>query len=142
MIETGEMESPPEAWHTIIGLQFENLVVNNRKILHRLLGIKANEIVMGNPYFQTSTNKHEKCQIDYLIQTKFNTLYLCEIRFSKHEINAKVIDEVEGKVKKLLIPKRFSIRTVLVHVNGVTDKVIAREYFSHIIDFGDFLNAL
>jgi len=90
VVESGEMENLPAAWDTIIALAFENLVVNNRKTLHRLLNIPANEIVRCNPYLQTETKQSRGCQIDYLIQTKHDTLYLCEVKFSKHAIDRQV----------------------------------------------------
>ena len=39
-------------WDTIMGLQFENLITHNRKILWRLLGISLEELVMEGPFFQ------------------------------------------------------------------------------------------
>jgi AAA+ ATPase superfamily predicted ATPase len=138
-IEMDEMPRLPAGWETILGLQFENLVINNRKILHRLLNIPPGELVMCNPYLQTGTKQHARCQIDYLVQTKFNTLYVCEIKFSKTEIDGQVIKEVQDKINKLAMIKGFSVRPVLIHVNGVSDSIIFSDFFAHIIDFSDFL---
>lgn len=124
------------AWDSIMGFQFENLVLDNRKSIHELLSINPDEIINDNPFFQTKTKRNAACQIDYLIQTKFNSLYICEIKFSKNKIDAAVIHEVETKIKNLKFLKGFSCRPVLIHVNGVTDEVIERDYFSHIIDLG------
>lgn len=137
-IEMEEMAALPAGWQTILGLQFENLVINNRKILHKLLQIPLNEIVMSNPYIQTKTKQRTACQIDYLVQTRFNTLYLCEIKFSKTEISNTVIKEVQEKITRLAVPRGFSIRPVLIHVNGVSDSVLAADFFAHIIDFEEF----
>ena len=82
-IEIGAMDDLPQGWESIIGLQFETLVINNRKKLISLLGIPPHEIVISNPYLQSPTKNQGKCQIDYMIQTQFNTLYVCEIRFYK-----------------------------------------------------------
>lgn len=137
-IELDEMDALPAGWETILGLQFENLVINNRKILHRLLHIPAHEIVMCNPYFQKATKLYPACQIDYLIQTRFNTLYVCEIKFSREEIGNKVIKDVQAKFDKLAVAKGFSIRPVLIHVNGVADSVFASNFFANIINFSEF----
>lgn len=137
LIEIDEMPALPNSWESILGLQFENLVINNRKTLHRLLNIPPAEIVMGNPYLQTATKQHEKCQIDYLVQTRFNTLYVCEIKFSKTEIGSAVINEVQDKISKLVVTKGFSIRPVLIHVNGVSDQVLNKNFFANVIDFSD-----
>jgi len=132
--KSGSIEVPE--WYTIMGLQFENLVLNNRPLLYSLLGLDLNEIEYDNPYFQTKTKAKRGCQIDLLIQTKFNTLYLCEIKFSKNEIGPSVIQEVEEKMKRMVLPRGFSVRPVLIHVNGVTEAVEDAGFFSHIIDFG------
>ena len=127
------------SWTGVMGNQFENLVLNNAKLLHNLLRIDPNEIIYDNPYFQRPTKKHAGCQIDYLIQTKFNTLYLCEIKFSKEPVPVSVIKEVEQKIGRLAKGKHFSIRPVLIHVNGVADAVVESDFFAHIIDFSQFL---
>jgi len=131
-----DREELPSNWHTIMGLQFENLVLNNRKSIYRLLGIKTGEIKIDNPYFQHKTLKHPGVQIDYIIQTKFNTLYIIEIKFKKEKIGTEVIREVKEKINSIFVPRGYSIRNVLIHVNGVTESVEESHFFSHIIDFG------
>jgi hypothetical protein len=68
-----------------------------------------------------------------MIQTKFGNLYICEVKFSKKEIDSSIISEVQGKIDVLNFPKGFSCRPVLLHVNGVTDDVIDANYFYKII---------
>ena len=108
----------PSGWQSIMGLAFESLVINHSRELHSLLRISPDELICAGPYFQTRTKKREGCQIDFLIQTKFDTLYLCEIKFSKKELGTEV----------------------LIHVNGVTDELLSREYFAHVVSFADFLS--
>jgi AAA+ ATPase superfamily predicted ATPase len=127
-------------WESIISLQFENLVLNNDAYVIERLGVPAEEVLFSNPYFQKKTKMHSGCQIDLLIQTKFNSLYICEIKFSKSEIDLSVIDEVNNKIDKLDIPKNFSYRPVLIHVNGVSRAIVESGYFSNIIAFGDLLS--
>jgi hypothetical protein len=131
-----DREEIPSGWHTIMGLQFENLVLNNRKSIYRLLGIKSGEIKIDNPYFQHKTSKMSNVQIDYMIQTKFNTIYLIEIKFKKEKIGIDIIKEVKEKIRNLSLPRGYSVRSVLIHVNGVTEPLEESHYFSHIIDFG------
>ena len=137
-IEKGRMLSVP-AWHAIMGLQFENLVINNFRLLDNVLGIRSEEIIYDNPFFKKPTKMQLGCQIDYLIQTQFNTLYVCEIKFSTDAISVEVIKEVQEKIARLKIPKGYSIRPVLIHVNGVTPAVTESDFFAHVIAFGDFL---
>lgn len=142
-IELGTFEerniSSFPGWSTIMGLQFENLVLNNRKRVQQLLVLDANDIVSDGGYFQRKTERMPGCQIDYLIQTRFDTLYVCEVKFSKNEIKENILDEVSEKIKRLKTPKNFSIRPVLIHVNGVNDGVEESGFFSKIISFGDLL---
>jgi AAA+ ATPase superfamily predicted ATPase len=126
-------------WQSAMGLQFENLVLSNRKAVQQLLGIDPSEIVNDNPFFQRKTKNRQGCQIDYMIQTKFGTCYLCEIKFSAQEITKSVIDEVKQKIKSLALPRNMSVRPVLIHVNGIDEYVKKNDFFSYIIDFNDLL---
>ncbi|HCC24710.1 MAG TPA: ATPase, partial [Holosporales bacterium] len=128
-------------WDTIMGFQFENLVLNNRPLIHKALNIQADEIISENPFYQHKTARTPGCQIDYLIQTKFGSLYVCEIKFSKSAINGSVIQEVQKKIDNLKRPKGYSCRPVLIHVNGVTNHVIEEEYFASIIDVSRFFSS-
>lgn len=130
----------PVGWATIMGLQFENLVLNNRQAIQKLLSIHPGDIKIDNPYFQRPTSKKPGVQIDYMIQTRHNTLYLCEIKFHKERVGNEIIEEMQEKLSALTLPRGFSTRMVLIHVNGVTDEVEEAEYFSHIIDFSQLLS--
>lgn len=129
----------PIGWTTIMGLQFENLVLNNRKTIQKLLSIPPEDIRIDNPYFQRGSKKKRGVQIDYMIQTRFNTLYICEIKFYKEPIGVEIIQELQEKLKALMLPRGFSIRVVLIHVNGIREEVIEEGFFSHIIDFSQLL---
>ncbi len=124
---------------TIMGLQFENLVLNNRKYIHTLLNIRPEDVISEGPYFQRKTERQPGCQIDYLIQTKFDCLYVCEIKFSKHEIKKSIIEEVAEKILRLKRPRYFSCRAVLIHVNGIQEELEDSEYFVKIISFDQLL---
>lgn len=128
------------AWDTIMGLQFENLVLSNFHSLYRLLNIPLREIQRDGPYFQHQTKTHPACQIDYLIQLQYNNLYLCEIKFSTKSIGMEVITEMQEKMDRLHTSgTTFSLRPVLIHVNGVTEALQESAFFSHILDFGQLL---
>ena len=127
------------SWESIMGLQFENLVVSNLPKLCEILHLNFQEIEKAGPFLQTKSTKQKGCQIDLLIQTKFGTLYLCEIKFSISEIGTKVIQEVNDKIRALSYPKGYSIRPILIHVNGVTQSVKESGVFDKIIDFAEFM---
>jgi AAA+ ATPase superfamily predicted ATPase len=126
-------------WDSIIGLQFENIVIKNKHLIKQTLGITQEDVVSDNPFSQSKTTKQRGCQIDYLIQTRFNTLYLCEFKFSQNIISTSIIPEMQEKMDRLIYPKGFSCRPVLVHVNGVSESVVDSGFFSNIIDFSKFL---
>ncbi|MEN8236044.1 MAG: ATP-binding protein [Pseudomonadota bacterium] len=125
-------------WETMMGLQVENLILKNRHLILKKLGIPPHDIVNDNPYIQHPTKRQRGCQIDYLIQTHTNNLYVCEFKFRRKEIKSDVIDSMQEKIKRFVVPKGFAISPVLIHSGGVSDAVYDRRYFYRIIDITDF----
>lgn len=123
-------------WSIIVGLQFENLVLNNRSLIWQALGLSSQDIINDGAYFQRKTNQSLGTQIDYLIQTRYNNLFVCEIKFSRNEIKSYVIDEVKEKIIRLVRPKHFSCFPVLIYANEISDAVIDANYFCKIINLG------
>lgn len=142
-IESGYFENKSivslSGWDVLMGYQFENLVLNNRFLIWNKLRLIPEIIVADNPYFQRKTSKFTGCQIDYLIQTRYNNLFACEIKFSKKPLGVEVIHEMKAKMQQLAPPKGLSKLPILIHVNGVSDRIPEAEYFTEIIDFGDYL---
>lgn len=122
-----------------MGLQFENLVLNNRAFIWKKLNLHPADIVTDNPYFQRAQLRKKGCQIDYLIQTRSNVLYACEIKFSRQELKAEVIGQMQQKITQFYLPRGFSIMPVLIHVNGVTEALLDEHYFTSVIDFTEIL---
>lgn len=130
------------AWPTIMGLQIENLVLNNMNTINQLLGIYPDEIINEGSFFQRKSARTKGCQIDYLVQTKFGVLYLCEIKFAFKGIQTNVITEVQQKIDNLALPKNFSVKPVLLHVGNVCDEVLTSNYFAKIMDIAQLLHGL
>jgi hypothetical protein len=127
------------AWDIILGLQFENLVLNNVTILLPILGIQPSVVLSISPYFQRAKIRTRACQIDLLIHTR-HSLYVCEMKTGAR-IGREVIDEVREKVTRLERPRGLSVRTVLMY-EGELDPAVARQgYFDKIVSFGDLLVA-
>ena len=97
------------------------------------------DIVRNGPYRQTKTTTQQGCQIDYLIQTKTNTLFICEFKCKRREINSDIIHEMQEKVSRLKTPKGFAKVAVLFHLSGVSTSVATSPYFYRVIDMADFL---
>lgn len=137
--ENVTLSSEP-GWWTVIGLQIENLILNNHLMIFKALHIDPMEIVRQGPYFQRKTQRTHGCQIDYLIQTKLNSLFACEIKFSHNILKKSVVSEMQEKLARFSVPKRFVVHPVLIHCNEVSEEVRESEYFYRIIDFTDLPN--
>lgn len=129
------------AWETVMGLQFENLVLNNTQQVIAALNTPAVDVVNDGPYFQKTAGDDRGVQVDLLIQDRYNTLYVCEIKFSKDEIDSRVIDSVARKMERLKIPRATSLRPVLIHAGKVAEAVVQSRFFARIIPFESLLTA-
>ena len=124
---------------THIGLMVENLLIQNRDILLKSIGISNNETLFDGPYVQTKTLRTKGCQIDYLIQTRSRNLFLCEFKFRRRALGFEIIDEVKEKMKRFVAPKGFAITPVLFHFGEISQTVYEQNYFYKIIDMNNFI---
>lgn len=122
-----------------LGLQIELLLLQNRQLLLKSLGIPVSDVIADGPYRQSKTKTHKGCQIDYLVQTQTNTLFICEFKFKRREIGSAIIDSMKEKIHALKVPKGFATIPVLFHIGGVSTTVATDSYFYRIIDIADFL---
>ncbi|MBQ7188018.1 MAG: helix-turn-helix domain-containing protein [Kiritimatiellae bacterium] len=121
-------------WNAILGLQFENLVVNNLPALVPLLGIGSGVILSAAPYRnmrKAADGGTRGLQIDLLIQTA-RTAYVVEIK-RKRYIDESVENEVEHKVRLLPLRKGVSARPVLVYDGELDPVVLGNGYFDAVI---------
>jgi AAA+ ATPase superfamily predicted ATPase len=143
-IEKGQLDNVHLAtmsgWYSMIGLQMENLILNNRTLILKALHIPPEIVVNDGPYFQRKTVRLPGCQIDYLIQTKLNELYVGEVKFSQNDLKPNLIEEVKSKISRFKYPKNFSVRPFLIHMNSVTEKLEEENYFTKIINLQDLLS--
>ncbi|MCE5317466.1 MAG: ATPase [Parachlamydia sp.] len=131
-----DLENLPD-WSSIIGLQFENLVLNNLRQLIKILDISPESLLSASPYFQNATKTNPGCQVDLMLQTKYTT-YLCEVKCC-HVIETEVIHEIIEKIERLKIPKTVSLRPVLIYQGELSKSVIKENFFSKLISFEDLL---
>jgi hypothetical protein len=124
-------------WDTVMGFQFENLVLNNRKSIIRQLQIPPASLISASPYSQRKTKQNSGCQIDLLIQTEYS-IYPCEIKFRK-KITHSVIEEVTNKIKALKFPRIISIRPVLIYEGELSPSIAQSGFFDQIIPFAELL---
>ena len=122
-----------------IGLQLEQLLLQNRNALLRSIGINPADIIASGPFRQSKSTTKAGCQIDFLIQTTTKNLFVCEFKFKRRELGADVISEVQDKVTALKVPRGFAVIPVLFHIGGVSINVATSDYFYRIIDISGFL---
>jgi uncharacterized protein len=139
-VERGTLSRLPNI-DGILGLQFENVVLKNRLAVFRQLHLDPNDVLYDNPFFQRKTLRSKGCQIDYLIQTRQKTLYVCEIKFSKNTVPPAVVSEVKEKIARISLPRHMSYQPVLIHAGAIADGIAEEEYFAATIDFGELMGS-
>lgn len=121
------------AWETLMGLQFENLVLTNMNALFAKTGLANVPILNAGPYCQTRTGRREGCQVDLLVRTR-QSLHIFETKFRKR-IDMSVIAEVKQKVDRIKAGRAPSIRTGLVFHGELDPEIEASNYFDHLVPF-------
>jgi len=118
-------------WDTIMGLQFENLVLNNFTALLPKMGLSDKLFLSAAPYRNARESKGGGCQVDLLVQTR-RTAYVVEIK-RKREIGTEVCAEVERKVRRMPVQSGVSVRTCLVYDGELAPALKADDFFDSII---------
>ena len=128
-----------KAFESTLGFQFENLILANREALFTPLNIERRDVVSAAPYIQKETNKNRGgCQIDLLIHIDLDVFYLCEMK-CKRQIDSSVIREVQRKLDVLSVPKRSSVKPVLIYEGELypPHRETLEEFFYRIIAMSD-----
>ena len=121
-----------KGWDSILGLQFENLVLNHVEDLFPHLGLGHSLVLSASPYMRQAGQSGKGCQIDLLIQTE-RTALVVEIKRRK-EIGHGIISDVKAKVDALEVSKNLSVRTALVYDGNLSPSVEADRYFDFVVD--------
>ena len=121
-------------WNSVMGLQFENLIVNNAMSLLPFLHLGNSIVESAAPYRNARRDTEggkRGCQIDLLIQTPM-TAYVIEIK-RKREIDESIIPEMRDRLSRLPLRKGMSARPVLVYEGELAPYVEGCGYFDAII---------
>ena len=121
-------------WNTVMGLQFENLVVNNAMDVASLFGIGNSTVESAAPYRNVRkdrTGRSRGCQIDLLVQTP-KTAYVVEVKRCV-EIGPEIEDEVRNRMKRLPLRPGMSKRPVLVYDGRLDPVVEGSGFFAAIV---------
>ena len=124
-------------WDAIMGLQFENLILNNFTALLPKMGLSDKLFISAAPYRNARESKGGGCQIDLLIQTR-KTAYVVEIK-RKCEIGSEVCDEVAQKIRRLPMLDGVSARTCLVYDGTLAPSVTADDFFDSLISVRELM---
>jgi len=124
-------------WRGLLGLQFENMVLNHVEDLFRHFGLERSLVVSAAPFTRRAGKGVKGCQIDLLIQTERMALVV-EIKHGKR-IEHGVIEEVREKVANLEVAKGRSVRTALVYDGTLAPSVEADRYFDFLLPFDRLL---
>jgi AAA+ ATPase superfamily predicted ATPase len=124
-------------WDAVMGLQFENLVVNNFKSLLPLFALEKTEILSAEPYRRTAGKGHQGCQIDLLIQTE-RYAFIVEVKRQK-SIGQKAIEEITAQVSALPRKKTVSVRTALVYDGELEPCIKAKRAYDFLVSSEELL---
>ena len=114
-----------------MGLQFENLVLNNVPTLAPLVGLVGKNVESAAPYFKSGRKNGNGVQVDYLVQLPRCT-YVFEIK-RKGFIGRYVEDEVQQKIDRLKLPRGRTVKTVLVYEGEIDPAVEEDGFFDYVI---------
>ena len=118
-------------WESLMGLQFENLVLNNLPTLLQCLGLGGKSFISAAAYRNKLFSRGGGCQIDLLLQTR-GAAYVVELK-RRREIRSDVVDEVRDKVARLPLRGGMSVRTVLVYAGELSSSVSDSDFFDFLI---------
>ena len=125
-------------WDAIMGLQFENLVVNNYRDILAPLHLENVIVNSAAPFMQKATKaKGKGLQIDLLVQTNMS-ICVVEIKRRAH-IGREIIDEVKEKCHRLRHQSGVSVRTALVFDGELVRSVEADGFFDAIVPIRSLL---
>ena len=133
-----DLESLP-GWSGIMGLQFENLVINNLAPLCREIGLGRKLVTSAAPYARRKSATCPGLQIDLLIQTP-KSVYVVEVKRC-NRIEASVEREIEEKVARLGIGTGKSVRTVLVYDGKMSPEIEENGFIDFLIPFSRLVEA-
>ena len=106
-------------WDSMMGLQFENLVLNNFASLVPLLNLQGKLVISAAPFRCVRSSRGGGVQVDLLVQTE-GTAYVVEIKRSRGDLGVEVADEIRRKVARLPVRSGVSVRTALVYDGHLT----------------------
>jgi len=125
-------------WRSIMGLQFENMVVNSIDALLPLLKLEGQHVLAAAPYVSRKAGDGEGgLQVDLLIQTQ-RTAFIVEVKH-RQRIDADIVAEITQKLRRFPRRRTVSIRTALVYDGELSPSVVQSGVFDCLVSFDEIL---
>ena len=121
-------------WQSILGLQFEALVVNHYRELLPMLNPAGNLILSASPYCKRGK---DGVQVDLLLQMR-NAVELVEVKRTGY-VDESVEEEMARKVARMPIRGRMSVRTALVYDGKLSPSIRENGYFDVLVSAKEWL---
>lgn len=125
-----------ENMDAVMGLAFENLIVNNYHALIPFLHLKGSLITSAAPYIRRGSSAargRKGCQVDLLVQTR-RSLCFVEVK-RRQEISRDIITQMQEKITSVKRPAGMSVSCALVYFGQISPLIAADGYFSALIPF-------
>ena len=124
-------------WEAMMGLQFENLVLNNLPEVLHALGLQGRPILSASPYRNARQGCCGGLQVDLLVQTE-RTAYVVEIK-RWAELGLDVAHEIARKAARLPVRPGVSVRTALVYDGRLTPALAASDEIDRFVSARELL---
>lgn len=124
-------------WDAVMGLQFENLVLNQLPELLPRIGLAGLPVLSAAPWRTRGKGKGTGAQIDLLVQTR-KSVCVVEIKRRRH-IGEETETEVARKIKALDLRPGVSVRTALVYDGELAPVVRGNGFFDYIVPASELL---
>jgi hypothetical protein len=129
-------------WPIYLGQAFERFVRKNFNALLDTLGISLGDVVAAGPVFRQgqrsgSAGKQLGLQIDLAILRRNKVLTLCECKYSSRVLGLSVAAEMQEKIRRLEISKKFSVEQVLVTNAESSKDLLKSKSFDRIVSLED-----
>ncbi|MFH0800247.1 MAG: ATP-binding protein [Pseudomonadota bacterium] len=127
----------PQRYAIWQGLAFERFCYYHHQVIADKLGFSAVRYDCGSWY--SRKDQRSGAQIDMLFMRADRIITLCEMKFQDDPVGKEVIASVEGKIRVLPNPKKWTIERVLVTASPPTKDLLQEGYFHRILELDGLL---
>lgn len=124
-----------------LGYSFERFCRKYQHQIAILLGFNGIKYRAGSFFSRATQKNNPGFQIDLLFDRDDKVITICEIKYSKNKISAKVIDEFANKLELFPNLKNKTIQRVLITNNQKDQRIERHAYFDRIIYLEDLFNS-